>query len=1213
MCEARGVAWGEVDLRWGVTDEQKADGAVLPICLAEIERTRPYFIGLLGQRYGWVPDELPGELADRLGWLADSAGRSVTELEIPHGVLNDPEAAGHAYFYLRDPAWVDGLPPEEQAVYREAPSAEEIESVGADDAEAAAATRRDQLDELKGRVRASGHPVADYADPVALGDQVRADLVALVERLYPDATPPDPLDRDAADHATHAASRFAGYVERPDLQSRLDGHAASDGPPLLVTGESGAGASALVANWARAWREANPDDLLVEHYVGATAEAADWSALVARVIGELVRGHDLVGIDPEAIPEEAAARRSMLASVLRRAGDSTRRTVLVIDAVDRLDDVDGAVDLIWLPTALPANVRVVLTSGAGRPLEAALHREWPTLDVPPLTESERRTLVATFLGRFSKALDEVHVARLATADLTGNPLDLRVVLDELRQHGDHFTLGPLIERLLGAATVDDLFELVLDRYEQDYERDRPGLVADAFRALWAARRGLNEHELLDVLGTADDPLAHAVWSPLFLAAEEGLVTRSGYLAFATDHLRRAVEDRYVSTPDRAADAHAVLADYFAGRPLGPRVVDELPWQQLGADRPDALAGTLADLEFMDLAYRTALADFRRLWVHAESAGHHMLDAYRPVLDSPDAGSDTAWAVARLLTDAGHGPEALGLHRLLVDHYRAAHDAEGGDKRLRAALANLGAALWLQGDYEGAEPPLTEAADLARKADDLPVLKAAVANLGLSRRDRGDYDGALEFFAEDERLCRETGDTFGLQATLGNLSELLQRQGDLDGAMARMTEMEQLCRDDGDRVGVQRAQAAQANLLAARGDREGALALFETYSETTREMGDTRGLIESLVNRATTLTELGRHDEATACADEAEELARRQGDQAMVARILGIRALPYMQAGPWPELERLARESLLAANQADAKAMITQALGQLGTAQREQGDASGARATHEEEERVALELGDPNSVAVARNNLASVDIAINQFDAALARYAQAEPVFRELGYLSNLYPLLSNRAQVHQHLGNLDAAVADYTAAAEVARDLGEPAAQQQWLNRVVELLYGAGRAAEAEATWTELADACRSLGDEPGLQRALGERALLVLGRMELDEAQVLLDEQEEICRRIGDDVGLASCVGNRAILLRHRGDLEGSLGCIDEQLTLSRATNNGQGVLFATANRGEVLGLLGRVDEGLVALEEAKAMASQWNLAPMVQQLDQMIADLRR
>ena len=77
-CEQRGVAWSEVDLRWGVTDEQAAEGAVLPICLAEIERTRPYFIGLLGQRYGWVPDAIDPDVAARFGWLTEDLHRSVT-------------------------------------------------------------------------------------------------------------------------------------------------------------------------------------------------------------------------------------------------------------------------------------------------------------------------------------------------------------------------------------------------------------------------------------------------------------------------------------------------------------------------------------------------------------------------------------------------------------------------------------------------------------------------------------------------------------------------------------------------------------------------------------------------------------------------------------------------------------------------------------------------------------------------------------------------------------------------------------------------------------------------------------------------------------------------------------------------------------------------------------------------------------------------------
>jgi preprotein translocase subunit SecA/nephrocystin-3 len=38
LCEERSVTWTEVDLRWGITTEQAAEGKVLPLCLAEIRR-----------------------------------------------------------------------------------------------------------------------------------------------------------------------------------------------------------------------------------------------------------------------------------------------------------------------------------------------------------------------------------------------------------------------------------------------------------------------------------------------------------------------------------------------------------------------------------------------------------------------------------------------------------------------------------------------------------------------------------------------------------------------------------------------------------------------------------------------------------------------------------------------------------------------------------------------------------------------------------------------------------------------------------------------------------------------------------------------------------------------------------------------------------------------------------------------------------------------
>ena len=74
LCDERGVVFTDVDLRWGITEEQSDRGEVLPICLAEIERCRPFFIGLLGNRYGWVPQSIPQELLDERPWLALRSG-----------------------------------------------------------------------------------------------------------------------------------------------------------------------------------------------------------------------------------------------------------------------------------------------------------------------------------------------------------------------------------------------------------------------------------------------------------------------------------------------------------------------------------------------------------------------------------------------------------------------------------------------------------------------------------------------------------------------------------------------------------------------------------------------------------------------------------------------------------------------------------------------------------------------------------------------------------------------------------------------------------------------------------------------------------------------------------------------------------------------------------------------------------------------------------
>jgi WD40 repeat protein len=116
-CERRKLRLVDVDLRWGVTEaDATKHKRVVDVCLRKIDDCRPFFICLLGQRYGWIPKR--GDLADQT--LHDFPGldkvieaASVTELEVLHSCvepMSNHDRAEHAFFYLRQPTYVDRLP-----------------------------------------------------------------------------------------------------------------------------------------------------------------------------------------------------------------------------------------------------------------------------------------------------------------------------------------------------------------------------------------------------------------------------------------------------------------------------------------------------------------------------------------------------------------------------------------------------------------------------------------------------------------------------------------------------------------------------------------------------------------------------------------------------------------------------------------------------------------------------------------------------------------------------------------------------------------------------------------------------------------------------------------------------------------------------------------------------------------------------------------------
>ena len=698
MCRERGVQLVEVDLRWGITEEQAERGETLPVCLEEIEHCRPYFIGFLGEGYGWVPDYIDPELIENYPWLSDHKGRSITELEIIHGILKKPEMAEHAFFYFRDPRYLEKIPPER------------LSDFTAEDE-----TSKEKLKSLKERIRKSGVVLREnYPDPASLGKLVLEDFWDVIDKKYPEGSEPDPLSHEAEEHWIIAQSHKRAYISQKEYFDRLDAHIRGDDPPLVILGESGMGKSALIANWALRHKEDNPDTPIILHFIGSTPQSADYIAILHRIMGELKHRFDI----QEDLPQTPEGLKEALPHWLAMAA-AKDRIILILDGLNQLEDRDNAPDLTWLPNYFPPNIRVILSTLAGRSLDVIRKRNWKSLEVRPLGSEQRKRLITEYLSQYRKSLNKFQLERVTEEPHCQIPLYLRILLEELRVFGIHEKLDERISYYLSAQTVPELYNKVLSRIENDYERERPGLVRDAMSFIWASRRGLYEDELMAMLGTDSSPLPRMIWSPLYLAMQEALLNRSGLIGFFHDYLRQAVYEKYIKDKVNERLIHLHLADYFSKQELGERKADELPWQLEKAEEWERLKDCITDPEmFLLFDTETKLYELTGYWL---SLG----DRYD----------------------------------MIKEYFSTVREYEKivrSEEELAGKLHNVAYFFYLNAIYEGAEPLYRRALEINEKVlgPDHPDTAQILNNLAGLLHDKGDYEGAEPLYRRALEICEK---------------------------------------------------------------------------------------------------------------------------------------------------------------------------------------------------------------------------------------------------------------------------------------------------------------------------------------------------------------------------------------------------------------------------------------------------------------------------
>ena len=430
-----------VDLRWGVDPAQSGDREneerlILRLCLEEIDRSRPLFIGLLGDRYGWVPDT-PTMLTALKGTdlPPDQEPESVTALEIRYGALVGKDRADRSLFYVRT-LDTRTMTTEDRAHYSDWLAGRQASA--------------DRLDQLKATLRqALPGSVRTYE---ASWDRDRRRVTGLDEfgaAVLDDLwriVQPEIAARVAAGgwaaratraHEHRIAELSAGFVGRAAHMDRLCSYARGEGDaaPILVTGAPGCGKSSVLAKLVQRIRREAPELRVMYHSASSSPAPGDLDRLLRCWEVEL-------GIAPdrpeyaEAAAEDERRAHQLSEDVLDALSSHDGPVLLVVDGLDQLREL-GESFLLDAPTLLPRQVRLIASCRL-----ATDEPGWTRVHLGGLDTREGAAMVRAQLALARKVLSQPVLDTLLTqaAGTAENgslsPAWLRAAFDVLQSLGE---------------------------------------------------------------------------------------------------------------------------------------------------------------------------------------------------------------------------------------------------------------------------------------------------------------------------------------------------------------------------------------------------------------------------------------------------------------------------------------------------------------------------------------------------------------------------------------------------------------------------------------------------------------------------------------------------------------------------------------------------------------------------------------------------------
>lgn len=578
LAAERDVTLTELDLRWGITEEESKSGKVVEICLREIENSIPFFIGIIGNRYGWVPEQkdLDGNVTERFSVVKDywEHHLSVTEMEMQFGVLSREEDM-HAYFYMK-----------EQEDEQDNP---------------------EMLQRLKDEVIASKYPSTTYSSPEDLANQVEEAFINLIDTLFPEGNLSE-LEKERIGQRSFLNQLCQNYIKDEKNFETLDAWLADDEiRQFVITGASGLGKSALVANWLKEkLGDSGCKYNIIYHFTGNGGSESNSEHITRSLINEI---NDLYGWESSVDGDKLENLFLKVSSV------GVKPLLIVIDAINQIIDVDNSKLLNWLPVPTRGIKILFSTLEDDRTMEVFKNRHYSIFTLQALDIERRSQLVKSYLKLYAKSLAAEQVERIVISSQCENTLVLKTLLDELINFGIYEKLDERIDYYLAAETIDGFYQALLANYENDYREYNVTFVKHILSLILLSREGLNEEEILNII-----KVKPVYWSQFYCSFRSHFIIKCGLIKFSHNYIVEALFNRYVNNKEWMIKCRKEIISNHIGKD-SRHSIEELLFQYNAIEDFSSIHKILLDLKLFRSYFKLHPYELGRYWSKLINEGY----------------------------------------------------------------------------------------------------------------------------------------------------------------------------------------------------------------------------------------------------------------------------------------------------------------------------------------------------------------------------------------------------------------------------------------------------------------------------------------------------------------------------------------------------------------------------------------------------------------